>query len=243
MLTRIGVRPRGKNSARSLMDKVRETGAEAVSAVDPELAVDVSALVTAPEEIEAAQTIAMRHAATLELLADALDARHAGSEGASRRVMDLSLRIGRRLGVSSDILIELARGALLRDIGKMRVPNSVLLKDGLLTYDEWYLIQNHTTLGAELAAATPGLADIAAIARSHHECFDGTGYPDKLEGRRIPQVARIVRLADVYVAMRSPRPYRTSVASNDEAIEHIREEREKHFDPEVVDAFLEIRTD
>lgn len=225
------------------MDKVRETGAEAILASNPDLTADVSALVTSLEDIEAAQTIATRHAATLEVLADALDARHVGSERASRRVMDLSFRIGRRLGMSDDILIELARGALLRDIGKMRVPNSVLLKDGLLSYDEWSLIQDHTSLGAQLAAATPGLEDIAAIARSHHECFDGTGYPDKLEGQRIPLAARIVRVADVYVAMRSPRPYRTSVASDDEAIEHIREEREKHFDPEVVDAFLEVRTD
>jgi HD-GYP domain-containing protein (c-di-GMP phosphodiesterase class II) len=240
VLTRIGVRPRGKNSARSLTDALRNEGAEAVWATEPVLADDVSAVVTAPEDLADAMTLAARHSAALEMLADALDARHGGSDMTSRRVMELSLRIGQALGMEGNLLVTLARGALLRDLGKVRVPNAVLLKDGLLTYDEWILIQNHTVLGAELANATPGFADIAAIARSHHECFDGTGYPDKLEAQSIPLAARIVRLADVYIAMQCPRPYRTSVATTDEAIEHIREEREKHFDPEVVDTFLEM---
>jgi HD-GYP domain-containing protein (c-di-GMP phosphodiesterase class II) len=199
-------------------------------------------LITAGDPVKglgAAEALAERHGALYLLLAEAIDCREALSAGTSKRVMEHAARFGKALGLSAAERIRLERGALLRGIGKLRVPNKVLLKDGLLTYDEWALIQDHPRLGAELVHATPGLEDLEEAVLRYHECYDGTGYPDKLEGETIPLLGRIVRLLDVYCAMTSPRPYRSGTASKADAVAHLESERGKHFDPTLVDAFLQ----
>ena len=188
--------------------------------------------------VEAAITLAQRHEAVLELLAEAIDCREQFRPGSSQRVVEHAARFSKALGLSQDDQVTLERGALLRDIGKLRIANDVLLKDSLLTYDEWTLIYSHPGIGAELVAQTDGLTDIEGIVASHHECFDGTGYPNGTEGEMIPLLGRIVKVIDVYCAMTSPRIYRDTVASKDEALTHLSEERGKHFDPELVDVFV-----
>lgn len=199
------------------------------------------ALMTGDEtaDLAAAVEMAERHTGLLLLIAEAIDCREGLSPGTSRRVMEHAARFGEALKLEPADRIRLERSALLRGIGKFKVPNSVLLKDGLLTYDEWALIQDHPALGAELVSGSPDLAELAPVIRGYHECYDGTGYPDKLEGDAIPKLARIVRLLDVYCAMTSPRPYRTGAASKEDALDHLKNERGKHFDPELVDAFLD----
>lgn len=174
----------------------------------------------------------------LFLLADALDCREGLPQGSSRRVTDHATRFAVALGMSRDDQLVLERAALLRDIGKIAVPNSVLLKEGLLDYDEWLFIQKHPHLGGEIVDKTEALRDIADVVRMHHESFDGDGYPDGLEGDAIPLLARALKIIDVYCAMTSPRLYRKGYSSQEEALEYVRNEQGKHFDPALVETFL-----
>jgi HD-GYP domain-containing protein (c-di-GMP phosphodiesterase class II) len=135
--------------------------------------------------------------------------------------------------------VTLERAALMRGLGKMRLSNEVLLKKDVLTYDEWHTLQQHARFGAEIAESTPGLEDLAPAIRTFHENFDGTGYPDGLEGEAIPLAGRILRLVDVFCAMTSPRHYRSGHASVPQALDHLREEAGKHFDPALVTAFTD----
>jgi putative two-component system response regulator len=175
----------------------------------------------------------------LLLLAEAIDCRESFRPKSSERLVEHATRFAKALGLSEVDQVLLERAALLRDIGKLRIPNGVLLKDGLLTYDEWKLIQDHTIIGADTVSEMDGLADLADIIRAHHESFDGDGYPNKLEGEAIPFLARALKIIDVYCAMTSPRAYRTSVSSAADALAHLENERGKHFDPNLIDVFIE----
>lgn len=191
--------------------------------------------------VGAASILGARQEQLLELLAEAIDCREALLPGSSLRVRDHATRLAKALKLNGDDQLSLERGALMRDIGKLKIHNEVLLKFDVLTYDEWQEIHLHTTFGAESAAESDALKDIADIVRSHHECYDGTGYPDGLEGSAIPFLARALKLIDVYCAMTSPRCYRNGKASHSAALEHIKNERGKHFDPEIVKAFLDAK--
>jgi putative two-component system response regulator len=177
----------------------------------------------------------------LLLLADAIDSREELALGSSARVMEHASRFGKALKLSAKDQRILERGALLRDIGKISVPNSVLLKYSILTHDEWDLIRKHTHLGGALVKKIPSLKDIEPIVRFHHECWDGTGYPDGLEGKKIPRLAHIVRIVDVYCAMTSRRSYRKNVHSSRDVIDHIKSESGKHFAPDLVKVFLDAK--
>lgn len=191
--------------------------------------------------VAAAAALGKHHLSLLLLLAEALDAREGLVTGASERLLDHASRYAEAVNLNADDTLTVQRGALLHDLGKMRISNDVLLKKSLLTYDEWSAIRSHTHAGADLAASLPGLADLDPILRYHHENFDGTGYPDKLEGDAIPYLARIMKVLDVYCSMTSPRHYRQTVSSHDEAIDFLKTERGKHFDPEIVDVFIAKR--
>jgi len=189
--------------------------------------------------IELALRAAREHAALLGLLAEAIDAREGHKSGSCARLHDHVARFTVALGLSEDERASAERGALLHDIGKVRVSNDTLLKKSVLTYDEWIDLQGHTTKGADLLEALGFEAAVVEIARSHHECFDGDGYPQHLERDAIPLLARILKICDVFTAMTSPRHYRSTVTSIEDGIEHLKSERGKHFDPELVDAFIE----
>ena len=191
-----------------------------------------------PKGIESAIVLSAWGEDLLALLSNAVDCREGILEGSGRRIMDRASRFAQALGLSPEDQMALERGALVRDIGKTRVTNDVLLKSGLLTYDEWQLIRKHPRFGAEIASEMPVLQDLTAIIQSHHECYDGTGYPDGLEGEAIPYLARIMKILDVYCAMTSPRHYRKTHSTHEEAVEHLRSEQGKHFDPHLVEVFI-----
>lgn len=177
--------------------------------------------------------------ATLEALSTALDSRDSDTEGHSRRVVDYTSAIARRLGLSEEQFAALLNGALLHDVGKIGVPDDILRKAGPLTEAEWEVMKRHPEQGCRMLEHIGFLNDALPVVRHHHERYDGSGYPDKLKGEDIPLGARIFAVADAFDAMTSHRPYRTSCS-----IELAREEIARcagtQFDPAVVEAFLQL---
>ncbi len=157
----------------------------------------------------------------------------------AQKLRDLSIRLGERVGISGTHLEELALFAVLHDLGKVAIPETVLDKRGSLTEDEWEVMRKHPEIGYRIAATSPELASVAEYILSHHEHWDGSGYPRGLKGEEIPLLARIVAVVDAYDAMTSDRPYRKGT-SHGQALEEIRSCAGEQFDPRVVDAFLDM---
>ncbi|MFA4916418.1 MAG: HD domain-containing phosphohydrolase [Syntrophales bacterium] len=176
---------------------------------------------------------------TLEGWSNALDLRDKETEGHSQRVTEMTLRLARQMGIRDSELVHVRRGALLHDIGKMGVPDGILLKPGALTDEEWEIMRKHPVFAYELLSPISYLRPALEIPYSHHEKWDGTGYPRGLKGEHIPLPARIFSIVDVWDALRSERPYRPAWPE-EKAREHIKEQAGKHFDPKVVEAFLEL---
>jgi len=190
----------------------------------------------------------------LAALLATLDLRDAAAIGHSLRVARSSLRLARGLAARWDAmraegrdapvltpgdLRKLALGALLHDVGKIHIPDQVLGKRGALKFDEWRTMRLHPELGVELISRVSCLSPALEVVRHHHERWDGTGYPDGLEGEGIPLVARIFAVCDAFDAMTTARPYRAA-RSYEEALTELRTCAGTHFDPEVVAAFAQI---
>ena len=160
----------------------------------------------------------------------------------TQRVGELAARIARAMGLTAERAETIRRAAALHDVGKIGIPDSILLKRGKLTPDELDVIRQHTVIGARiLEGGHSAIVAVAArIARSHHEWWDGSGYPDRLAANDIPVEARITAVADVFDAIRSRRPYRDAFAL-EVSLEEIRQGAGNHFDPNVVQAFFESR--
>lgn len=177
--------------------------------------------------------------ATIEGWAQALELRDQETEGHSRRVLELTLELARQLGLRGENLVHIRRGALLHDIGKMSVPDAILHKPGPLTDDEWVTMRLHPLRAYELLSKIPYLQQALDIPYSHHEKWDGSGYPRGLAGEQIPLAARIFAIVDVFDALTSDRPYRSALSSM-QALDYIRSQSGSHFDPQVVNAFLDL---
>lgn len=176
---------------------------------------------------------------TLEAMGDALDLRDAETEGHSRRVTAYTIALAQAMGLESDALRTIARGAFLHDIGKIATPDNILLKPGRLNAEEMAIMKQHCERGYEMVRKIPFLREAAEIVYAHQECFDGTGYPRGLRGEEIPLGARIFAIADSLDAMTSNRPYRkgtTFAAATKEIIQCTG----KQFDPHIVEVFLAI---
>ena len=165
----------------------------------------------------------------------ALELRDGYTESHSIAVVELTVAVGRELGLSDAVLCELEQAALLHDIGKIGVPDRVLTKAGPLDVDEWTEMRRHPELGERIVASMPALAHLAPILRSEHERWDGRGYPDGLAGEEILRLSRIVFACDAYHAMTSDRPYRRAMPVA-EARGELRENAGRQFDPNVVPA-------
>ena len=179
----------------------------------------------------------------IETLAEAVELRDEYTGGHTDRVTKYATMIAEKLELPDD-LVELVRtGTPLHDIGKIGIPDAILRKPGRLTPQEFAIMQTHTTLGAELLAGKPGWEGIIPILRNHHERWDGTGYPDRLEGEETSILARIVTVADAFDAMTSNRPYHDSKRGKppDVAFEELKNQSGRQFDPQVASAFLAIR--
>ena len=177
---------------------------------------------------------------TLLALAAALDVREHNTGVHSQRVADYTLRLAREVGVrDKDTLDDFWRGALLHDVGKIGIPDNVLLKPERLSEEEWVVMRNHPEVGARMLRKIEFLRGPTEIVLSHHERFDGTGYPKKLKGAQIPLGARLFAVIDVYDALTTDRAYHTA-RSHTDALTKIREMSDTHFDPAAVTAFVKI---
>lgn len=176
---------------------------------------------------------------TVLALAKALEARDDHTAGHGQRMTDLSEQLALRLGFAPVDLEMIRWAALLHDIGKLGIPDTILLKPGPLTPEEWVIMQRHPQIGAEIVDRVSNLADVTELIHDHHERWDGTGYPRRKLGEEIPLGARIVAVADGYSAMTDGRRYRPP-CTHTEAIQEVQRCSGTHFDPQVVNAFISL---
>jgi HD-GYP domain-containing protein (c-di-GMP phosphodiesterase class II) len=175
--------------------------------------------------------------ATIEGWSRALDLRDEETEGHSQRVTRMTLRLAREMGVRPEEIVNIQRGALLHDIGKMGVPDRILLKPAPLTDEEWQIMRQHPVFAYKLLSPIDYLRTALDIPYCHHEKWDGSGYPRGLKGEQIPLAARIFAVVDVWDALSSVRPYRKAWEKT-KILDYITSQSGIHFDPRVVDAFL-----
>ncbi len=176
---------------------------------------------------------------SIETLRYTVEAKDPYTRGHSDRVAEYSVLIGEKLGLSEEDLRTLRIGGLFHDIGKIGIPDSILLKESKLSDDEYSQIKNHPTIGAHILQNATIFQDILPIVKHHHERYDGNGYPSRLKGEEIPYFARIAAVADTFDAMTSKRTYRNAIP-----IEEVKEEIKRcegtQFDPSIAETFLEI---
>ncbi len=187
-------------------------------------------------------TLAQAYEATIEGWSRALELRDRETAGHSQRVVDLTLRVARALGLSDAELVHIRRGALLHDIGKLGIPDNILMKPGPLTEDEWGIMRKHVQYAYDLLKQIPYLLAAIDIPYCHHEWWDGTGYPRGLKGEEIPLPARIFAVVDAWDALRYNRPYREAWPL-ERVRAYLQEQAGRKFDPIVVKTLLEITRD
>ena len=178
---------------------------------------------------------------TIGALAEAVDKRDTFTSKHSRRVMEISSDIGRVMRYGEADMEALEWGGLLHDVGKIGVPDSVLLKADRLTRDERAIMNSHPVLGAQIIAPVARLAPELPIIRHHHEWYNGSGYPDRLIGSEIPRLARVLHVADAFEAMTAARPYRLRPLTAEQALGELRKFAGIQFDPVFVDAFVKTK--
>jgi HD-GYP domain-containing protein (c-di-GMP phosphodiesterase class II) len=191
------------------------------------------------EAEERTRQLRSSYEATVRALADAVEARDAYTARHAERVAAYGLEIARACGMETDVSPELEFGFLLHDVGKIAISDAILHKPGMLTDDERDAMRRHPVIGEEIVRGIEFLGDAREVVRSHHERWDGTGYPDRLAGERIPLAARVFAVADAFDALTSDRPYRAA-ASFREARRVIAESSGTQFDPTVAEAFDDI---
>jgi PAS domain S-box-containing protein len=187
------------------------------------------------------RTRELEHAydATLEGWVKALDIRDHETQGHTQRVTQMALRLAEAVGMGEEERLHVRRGALMHDIGKVGIPDRVLLKPGKLDDEEWEIMRRHAAYAYEWLFPIEYLAPALAIPYCHHEKWDGTGYPCGLKGEEIPLAARLFALVDVWDALSSDRPYRKAWPP-EQVMEHLRSLGGTHFDPQILEVFLKI---
>lgn len=202
---------------------------------------EMSALITAQKDElgKYAQDLEESYIATVKVLAAAIDARDHYTLGHSTRVARLSVELGEKAGFSKEKLEELEISCLFHDVGKIKIPDSILLKEEKLEDQEMAEMRRHPEYGAEILTKAPSLLKYIPVVRHHHEWYDGNGYPDGLRREEIPLAAAITSLADVFDAMISDRPYRSAL-SKEEALREIQELSGKQFFPDLVKIFVKM---
>lgn len=183
--------------------------------------------------------LAEAYQATLAGWSKALEMRDQETQGHSRRVTELTMRLAREAGLSAEEIVHIERGSLLHDIGKMGVPDTILQKPQRLTDEEWRVMRMHPIYAYQMLVTIPYLHPALDIPYYHHEWWDGSGYPNGIKGEEIPLAARIFALVDVWDALRSNRPYRPAWPK-EKVVEYIQGLRGKQFDPEMTDRFLRM---
>jgi putative two-component system response regulator len=222
-------------------DRVRgiEAGADDFLAKPPvlaELEARVRSLIRLKhytDELDSAEAVILSLGLTIE-------ARDPNTNGHCQRLATYAMALGTRLGLDADRLVALNRGAFLHDVGKVGIPDAVLLKPGRLTAAEYTLMQQHTVIGDNLCSELRLLEEVRPIVRHHHERPDGSGYPDQLKGEQIPLLARILSVVDVYDALTTERPYKLAF-SREHAVRELRSEAAKNWKvPALVEEFVDL---
>lgn len=178
---------------------------------------------------------------TLEGWAKALELRDYETHGHTQRVAEATVQLALEMGYRLEEVLNLRHGALLHDIGKMAISDTILLKPGPLNEAEWEIMRRHPVYAEQLLRQIDYLRPAIPIPYCHHEKWDGSGYPQGLKREQIPLEARLFAVIDVYDALRSSRPYRPEPWSEERTLEHIRQQAGTHFDPDVVNAFLRMK--
>ena len=185
------------------------------------------------------QKLEQAYMESIETVRYTVEAKDTYTRGHSDRVSAYSVLIGQKLNLSEEDIRRLRIGGLFHDVGKIGVPDSILLKEGKLSDDEYSEIKNHPTIGAHILSTASIFQDILPIVKYHHEKYDGTGYPERLKGENIPYLARIAAVADAFDAMTSKRVYRDSLPI-EKVIEEFKRCKGSQFDPELADVFIDI---
>jgi cyclic di-GMP phosphodiesterase len=187
------------------------------------------------DELERAELV-------LFALAQSIEGKDSYTGGHCERLSDYSERIGRRVGLPEDQITALRRGGIVHDIGKVAVPDAILLKPGKLTDEEWIVMRQHPVVGERICSPLKSFRLVLPIIRHHHEKMDGSGYPDGLKGEQIPLLSRIMTLSDVYDALTTERPYKAAFTCK-EALEMMRIDVEKGWwDPQLFEVFRTMMT-
>ncbi|MHC1772776.1 MAG: HD domain-containing phosphohydrolase [Flexilinea sp.] len=181
--------------------------------------------------------LTVAYEATIKGWSRAMDLRDKETEGHTQRVAELTIQLAKIMGIPDDEIIRVRHGALLHDVGKLGIPDGILLKPGPLTDEEWIIMREHPTLAYEMLRPIDYLLPALDIPYCHHEWWDGSGYPRGLKGKEIPLSARIFAIVDVFDALTSDRPYRNAW-SKAKTLAYIHEQSGTHFDPELVEVFL-----
>src|SRR3954470_10321849 len=185
------------------------------------------------DELDSAESVILSLALTIE-------ARDATTDGHCQRLARYAVMLGSELGLANHELAALGRGGFLHDIGKVGIPDAVLLKPGRLTVDEFAIMQQHTLIGDRLCGELRSLRNVRPIVRHHHERLDGSGYPDGLRGSGIPLLAQIMSVVDVFDALTTPRPYKPALPAERAYAELVEEVRRGWRNPELVDVFVRL---
>jgi len=197
-------------------------------------------LVQEREKLEEAHTHLLEaYEATIEGWSHAMDLRDRETEGHSRRVTELTIKMAKMAGMNDEELVHVRRGSLLHDMGKLGIPDAILQKPAALTIDEWETMRKHPQFAYDMLYPVEYLRAALDIPYCHHEHWDGSGYPRGLKGEQIPISARLFAVVDVWDALTSDRTYRPAWREED-AIEYIRKASGTHFDPHAVDWFLQV---
>jgi PAS domain S-box-containing protein len=201
---------------------------------------DITERKQAEEDLQRAhQELADAYNATIAGWSRALELRDHDTEGHTQRVTEMTVILARELKCSAEEIIHISRGSLLHDIGKMGVPDQILLKPGPLTEDEWLVMRRHPIYAYNMLHHIPYLSSALNISYCHHERWDGTGYPNGLKGEEIPLPARIFAVIDVWDALSSDRPYRDALPY-DEVFKYVKDNAGTQFDPEIAKVFLAL---
>ena len=203
------------------------------------LLASVVAILIADEERQLRARLSRSETSGIAALTAALDTRDRYTGEHSRTVVRLATAVARRLGLDERTLDAIAQVAVLHDIGKVGIPDSILQKQGPLDDTEWALMRQHPVVGERVVAGTTGLSHLAPAMRAEHERWDGGGYPDGLRGTAIPIAARITLACDAFDAMTTDRPYRSAL-THSQAVAELRACAGTQFDPDVVAALLEV---
>jgi HD-GYP domain-containing protein (c-di-GMP phosphodiesterase class II) len=163
------------------------------------------------------------------------------TEEHAHRLLNASMKIGREMGLTDSELDDLGLLAVLHDLGKIAISDKILIKPGRLTPEEWHEMKKHPETGYRIAESSPELSHVSEYVLSHHERWDGTGYPQGLKGSEIPKLSRIISIVDAFDAMTHPRPYKKAVSVS-ESLAEIERCSGTQFDPEIVDIFINLST-